>query len=142
MNRRFGPVARLSVLLVSICSFCVGCGSGFQFVPVRGTVTLDRKPLDGALVYYYPVVAEGAEVPPYSSGKTDAAGVYELMSRTDVAGAVVGPHKVVVMFPSSGDREGAKRPNIPLDYRVAASTKLTVDVKPETADYPLALVSK
>jgi hypothetical protein len=139
MNRRYRRIFGFPAILVFVC---VGCGGEhFDYGQVRGTVTLDRKPLAGVLVYYYPVIKDGDPVPPSSSGVTDAAGNYELMSRTEVAGAVIGPHKVVVMFPPSRGAEAAKRPKIPQDYTLVAGTPLQFDVKPGPGDYPIALTT-
>jgi hypothetical protein len=138
MNRRYGRALGLPAILVSLC---VGCGPQFDYGQVKGTVTLDKKPLEGAIVYFYPIIKDGEPVPPSSSGTTDAAGNYDLMSRADVPGAVIGPHKVVVLFPATGNRDDAKRPKIPQDYMLAARTKLTVDVKPGPGEYPLALTT-
>jgi hypothetical protein len=136
MNRRCRRDLRLAAVLVFLC---VGCGPRFEYGQVKGTVTLDRKPLGGAVVYFYPIVKVGNPVPPSSSGTTDAAGNYELMTRTDIAGAAVGLHKVVVLFPATGGRDDAKRPKIPQDYTLAAKTPLQREVKPGLGDYPLEL---
>ena len=138
MNCRYERVFGLPAFLVLLC---VGCGARFDFGQVKGTVTLDRKPLEGALVFYYPIIKDGDPVPPSSSGTTDAMGNYELMSRTDVPGAAVGLHKVVVLFPSTGSREEVKRPKIPQDYTLAARTPLQKEVKSGSGDYPLELTT-
>jgi hypothetical protein len=139
MNRRARRVLWVPAILVSVCA---GCGSGFNYGQVKGTVTLDRVPLVGAKVYFYPILNGDGPVPPSSLGITDAAGNYELVARNDVAGAVLGPHKVVVLFPSTGAADAAKRPKIPLDYTLMAKTPLSFDVKPGLNEYPIALKSK
>ena len=120
---------------------CVGCGPHFDYGQVKGTVTLDRVPVEGALVYFFPIIKGEGPVPPSSSAMTDAAGNYELKTQTDVPGAVVGPYSVIVKYPTIGGPE-PKRPKIPVEYTLLAKTPLTIEVKPGSGDYPIAIKSK
>jgi len=53
----------------------LGCGSG-KFAPVSGTVTMNGKPLAGALVIFSPIAKEGSiDAGPGSSGKTNDKGL-------------------------------------------------------------------
>ncbi len=70
---------------------CVGCGKGGPALGrVSGTVTMDGKPLENALVTFTPAAGGRG-----STGTTDASGKYEL-TFIDGKGALVGSHKVTV----------------------------------------------
>jgi hypothetical protein len=86
-----------------------GCG-GNKPVPVRGSVTLDGKPVEGAMVLFLP---ESEKAGRQASGLTGADGSFRLTTfRTD-DGALPGNYKVVVQYaagvegpPAKGMREG------------------------------------
>ncbi len=73
---------------------------------VSGKVTLDGKPVAGAMVMFKPV-ASGRS----SSGTTSSDGSYELQYTVDNAGAMIGEHTVSVIVEAGeedyeGDEEG------------------------------------
>jgi hypothetical protein len=122
-----------------------GCGTGpkARYAEVSGVVTLDGKPLRGAVVRFYPVV-EGTEGLPFSTGTTDDAGRYTLTSDAGPAGAVVGKCRVAVAWPYRPHGGAADQappgPSIPIRYTTALDTPLIVEVKdggPQTIDLPL-----
>ncbi len=126
-----------------------GCsGKNFEFAEVEGKVTLNNHPLVGALVKYYPI-HEGREQLPVAMGMTDDAGMYNLARQGDKAGALVGPNRVVVAWPSRDmravlgkDGKPAPAPSavIPLEYTTALETPLKVEVKAggrQNIDLPL-----
>jgi hypothetical protein len=125
-----------------------GCGGNkWQLAAVEGKVTLNKKPLAGVLVRFYPV-GDGPRQLPYSSAITDADGVYQLKCQNDQAGAVVGQSRAVISWPSRdllGKGRDASAPSpsgppIPVPYTVAAETPLLVTVKPgprQVIDLPL-----
>jgi hypothetical protein len=81
-----------------------GCGGG-NIGQVEGTITLDGKPLPDVAVNFTPLNAVDG-VAPGSSGMTDSNGKYSLsMVMDEVAGAIVGQHKVVITrgFVSTSD---------------------------------------
>jgi hypothetical protein len=139
-----GRVGRARTAFAAVAlSICFGCGSQFELGQAKGTVTLDGKPLEGAVVHFYPIIKDGDPVPPTSSATTDASGNYEMVARTDQRGAAVGPHKVVVLYAAlGGGSEPKNRPQIPQKYQLAAKSDLVVDVKSGSGDYPLVLKSK
>jgi hypothetical protein len=132
-----------SILLFLIA----GCGSQkLEFAEVEGQVTLNKKPLSGVLVRFYPVSA-GKEKLPYATGMTDADGKYTLSHQGSQPGALVGPNRAVVTWPSRDMRNaGRDKPlpppsqTIPIQYTVVNDTPLVVEVKPggrQTIDLPL-----
>ena len=111
----------------------LGCGSG-KFAPVSGTVTMNGKPLAGALVIFSPIAKEGSiDAGPGSSGKTNDKGEYTLTSDTGRTGALVGKHRVSVslMNPGTGASDDRRRPGqlvnqVPVRYN--GKTELTYAV--------------
>jgi|SRR5215469_11396981 len=124
---------RARLLLGFALVFGLGCGSG-KFAPVSGTVTMNGKPLAGALVIFSPVAKEGRiDAGIGSSGKTNDKGEYTLTSDTGRPGALVGKHRVSVSLMSSGSGESddRRRPGqlvnqVPVRYN--GKTELTYDV--------------
>lgn len=72
-----------------------GCGGAPddmpEVAPVRGTVTLDGKPLALARITFSP--ADGGQS---SDAVTDTQGAYQLSYKRDVKGAKVGTHRVMI----------------------------------------------
>jgi hypothetical protein len=69
-----------------------GCGKG-KTVKVSGIVTLDDKPLEGALVQFVPLdEAKGLS----ASGRTGSDGTFRLTTRNPNDGAVPGEYRVLV----------------------------------------------
>jgi len=98
----------LQILAISATALMAGCAEGTKHPPthpVKGSITLDGKPLAGALVSFIP--ASGQQP---ANGTTDASGGYTLTSFTRGDGIMVGDYRVVVTkFPptaGSGSGEG------------------------------------
>jgi hypothetical protein len=137
---KFGSSVLLPLVLLG-CS-----GPALEFAEVEGQVTLNKKPLSGVLVRFYPVSA-GKEQLPYATGMTDADGKYTLWHHDRQAGALVGPNRAVVTWPSRDMRNaGRDKPlpppteTIPIQYTVASDTPLVVEVKSggrQTIDLPI-----
>jgi len=139
---------RVVAMLAPLILASAGCsGPKLEFAEVEGKVTLNKKPLAGVIVRFYPV-SEGKEQLPYATGMTDEAGVYTLMHQDNKPGALVGKNHAVVYWPSrdlrGADREGNQAPSpgppIPLEYTVPSQTPFNVEVKPgesQTIDLPL-----
>lgn len=77
------------VALTALCIVCVGCGDG-DFGYVEGTVTVDGKPVERALIGFYPAGGRG------SVGTTDSEGHYSLQYTAAQKGASIGSHKVTI----------------------------------------------
>jgi hypothetical protein len=119
--------------VVVLCTLAGCSGPKREFAEVEGKVTLNGKPLAGAIVRFYPV-SEDTKQLPFATGRTDAMGVYQLSSQVDKPGALVGSHRAVVYWPPrdrQGGAGGPSRPDrpIPLKYTVASDSPLVVEVK-------------
>jgi hypothetical protein len=95
-----------------------GCG-GPQFGDVKGTITVDSRPIRDAEVVFLPDPETGT-LGPASSGYTDAQGHYQLKTSRGQNGAVVGTHRVII-------RDLTKLPMPPL--LDAESKALSADLK-------------
>ncbi len=86
------------VLLVGGFGTLAGCGSASagpkaeSLAPVKGCVTLDNKPLEGATVFFVP---QASKMGDGAFGITDASGNYEATSG-GATGAPLGNYKVTV----------------------------------------------
>jgi len=83
--------ARWMILAPAAVLIAAGCSRGPELAPVTGTVTLNGKPLPNVQVEFWPETSA-----PRSTGMTDDQGRFTLVTDTGAAGAVVGPHKVVL----------------------------------------------
>ena len=80
----------LVVVALIICP-TTGCNSSPSIVPVKGTVLLNGKPLEGAAVLFQPKADERPAV-----GITDKLGTFHLTTRSQGDGAHVGLNKVSI----------------------------------------------
>jgi hypothetical protein len=109
MHRRF------ILLWFFVAAALPGCGGGPRVGEVEGTVTVNGKPVGKLQVAFYPERAVG-EQRLRSIGFTDAEGKYRLRCDNQMAGAMVGTHKVVVidMLASPGSLPSPRvGPNLP-----------------------------
>jgi len=129
-----------------------GCSRGPRLAEVEGTVTLDGKPLDNVLVEFLPEASAGSSLR-RSTGKTDAAGHFQLTCDNQRPGAVIGPHRVLVhdlepygdkFVGRGGSKDGpdaTDRPpsRVPDRYAQASQTPLHQEVKagPQTVQIEL-----
>jgi hypothetical protein len=135
-----------------------GCSRGpvFEINPeVRGTLTMDGKPLANVTVQFVP---EGTKEQPYlqrplSTGATDERGKFDLTCDNRQPGAVIGTQRVVVIVGRSGqERDGeaakpvseaaGKNPPVPQQFTVASQTPYKLDVTKEQHDYKVDLSSR
>ena len=85
------------LLLIVVTPMClVGCGGSGRpkLVKATGTVTLDGKPLEGALVGFLPTTDAKEKYHRPSSAVTDAAGKFVLGTYAKDDGVPVGKYKV------------------------------------------------
>lgn len=98
---------------------------------VTGTVTLDGKPLAGALVVFKPEQPGRA-----SDATTDDAGHYEILYLREIAGAAVGRHAVRI---TTASEENGGKERVPGRYN--AATTLSADVKAGTNTFSFELTT-
>ncbi len=122
MNRAF----LLSAVGLSV-SLVLGCET--PYFSVKGQVTLDGKPLRGAMVGFYPEQGRG------SHSMTDAEGRYELMYTSSKAGIPSG--KCLVRI-TTADAINPER----LPKRYHENSVLTAEIKPEDNVFDFDLKSK
>jgi len=123
------------LMLASTVFLGAGCGGGPKLSRVKGTVTMDGKPLPNVVVEFQP--ENGSP----SKGITDASGHYKLRYTHKKNGAVLGKHTVRITTVASnsdedsGDESGSE--TIPEKYN--AKTELTAEVTSgsKTIDFDL-----
>jgi hypothetical protein len=130
-------------LLVGVALvLALGCGSGKQFAPVSGKVTLNGQPLANATVSFQPIAEAGSvEAAPGSTGKTNEKGEYSLTASDGKYGAWVGKHRVRISALQEQVGGGDQRPprggwpqadKVPRRYN--DESKETVQVLPSGTD--------
>ena len=118
---------------ILFCLLLAGCGSGDDLARVKGTVTLNGEPLEGAIVQFQPTAEGGSP----SAGKTDAKGRYDLMHTFDQAGAMPGEHVVSIRTAAAYyDEEGGEE-RVPAKYNDRSELKRTVEPGNNTFDFEL-----
>ena len=146
----------ISLILLFTLTTLVGCGSSkdhFEYIPVRGSVMLDGKPLPMKSVILFP---EEGTSGLGSKGLTNDDGSLELDAVVGgatkvIKGAVPGSYRVMVLDfqidPGSDeglqqvqtDRPAAKVPSI---YSSSDTTPLRLEVTRDMQDVVLELKSK
>jgi len=150
--------SRRILLWLSVLGFAwiaTGCGSGLpETAEVNGTVTLDGKPVDGAIVVFFD--PDGAHP---ARGVTDGSGKFTLTTFEAGDGAVLGQHKVSVSkidesAKAPAGAEGQDTPSVsedisesaknllPVLYSSPSTSGLTVEVKKGMDPVVLELKSK
>jgi hypothetical protein len=148
-----------SLIMGSVCGLSLaslGCGQGPVFEmnkDVRGTLTLDGKPLANINIQFVP--EPKASQPnlqcPLSMGVTDEKGNFALACDNGKPGAVIGRQRVVVpqgreQGSDQDDAAGAPAPGkagqIPSVYTVAATSPCFVEVTGDQHEYKISLSSK
>lgn len=120
---------RLAVILTLLAG-CSDNGDRPDMAPVQGTVTLDGKPLEGAMISFKP--NEGQ--PSYS--RTDSSGHYELNYLIDTKGAKIGSHKVKITTATE------ENPDEIVPDRFNRKTELTREVESGKNEFNFELDSK
>ncbi|WP_437231107.1 carboxypeptidase regulatory-like domain-containing protein [Planctomicrobium sp. SH661] len=128
--------------LLAVLPLLSGCGSasGPSIAPVRGVVTLDGKPVSGAIVEFQPEAGR----PSVSVTRPD--GAYEMQYAVKVPGAVLGPHTVTIRNPAVQSRgeneETTPSMTLPLPDRFHSESEMEVEVKPNSNVFNFELVSR
>ena len=77
---------------LSLCVLVPGCGQpSIGAIPVKGTVLVDGKPMEGVMVIFHPDQGERA-----ASGRTNANGEFKLTTELSNDGALPGSYKISV----------------------------------------------
>jgi hypothetical protein len=136
------------LLVLPLMLLASGCSKGL--VKVTGTVTLDDKPLEGAMVSFQP--EDGG---PPANGFTGSDGTFRLTTYSTGDGARPGDYKVTItkkdeasVGPTPSDpqsmmdamkhyqdkvneHKAPPKPSLPPEYSDAAKTKLKCKVPPD-----------
>lgn len=145
------------VLLVLGITALAGCGSSeaagpnpASFVTVKGTVMLDNKPLEGAMVIFFPLDAKMGDG---ANAVTSASGEYELKTG-GANGTVPGNYRVlvsrlidpfgkpVIATPETPPANLGARESLPTRYSDYAMTTLKSKVAPPGGTFDFKLTSK
>lgn len=103
--------------LMVLLPFTLGCGSRSELGQVEGTIRAGGQPLANVVVTFVPNFA-GPGATLRSQAQSDDKGHYQLRTESQLAGAVVGKHKVTVedlailSAPRSPDGTVLKRPPV------------------------------
>lgn len=131
---------------MTLCLSILGCGDAGSDQPelglVKGVVSIDGEPLDGASITFYPDSGRQA------TATTDADGNYELIYIRTTKGCKLGHNKVVISTLTEAEdaaEEGddakieVKRVAEKIPRKYNSRTKLEADVKPgdNTFDFKL-----
>ncbi|PQO31424.1 carboxypeptidase regulatory-like domain-containing protein [Blastopirellula marina] len=128
-------------MLILFCCL-IGCGgSGPQLGTVEGSVTLDGKPLPGAIVSFRPV--EGGRT---AEGMTDESGHFIIEFAAGSKGALVGDHEIrVTTFREKviGDNGRVEDPGMPekVPRKYNDQSELIRTVEPGKNHFDLELAS-
>jgi hypothetical protein len=130
--------AALGLTPALCCLLVAGCGGpGVKLGTVKGKVTLNGRPLQGAEVTFQPTAKGTAP----SAGTTDADGRYELMYTFDTKGAVPGEHIVTITTGgTSFDDQGIEveqEEHVPARYNTDTELRKTVKPGSQTIDFDL-----
>ncbi len=134
-------------LVIICCASLPGCGeSGPELGGVSGTVTLDGRPISGAVLTFRPKFANST--PAY--GGTDEKGHYKLMFTDTKSGAMIGEYDVDIDPPKKLSKDdiadlksqGLPVPDltvvkIPAKYRGEKGLTAKVEPGSNTIDFTL-----
>ena len=112
------------LLILAALIAAAGCGKGEGPVPLRGTVKLDGRPLQGATVHFIAPDPGGRD----ALGSTDADGAFRLSTFEPDDGAFPGSYKVIVRPATEADPELAAM--TPAEAMEAASAGRKVNRPP------------
>ena len=117
------------LLLSAMVLGSIGCRRGDlpELGRVRGTITLDAKPLSGVVVMFLPDKGRPAVA------NTDSEGRYDLTYVHGVQGANVGPNTVRIVWPDGEPGSAA----IPAKYGAQSDLKVDVKSGDNTFDFPM-----
>jgi hypothetical protein len=119
-----------------------GCGGGSSLIPVTGTITVDGKPADGALILFHP---EAGEFKSISSAVASADGSFKPVTNAE-PGLPIGRFRLTVVWPDPAVKPTEKEILLGTDksapdllkgrYLIREKSELTVDVTSQTTALP------
>lgn len=135
------PVVSRSLCLLILLIILTGCSGKSNDLPdlskVTGQITLDGKPLQDAIIDFYPQGAQQKKQSRASTAATDEEGKYSLMYNNDTAGAILGDHMVRISK-TEGGAEVAGPEILPKKYNEKTILKATVTKEgPNTINFDL-----
>jgi hypothetical protein len=139
---------RAATQLLTILSFFAasGCGEGNLAVyPVTGTVNVDSKPADGAMVTFCPTDGSDELLKLRPRGVTGPDGKYQLTTFDEGDGAPAGDYKVIIQWPAKTAGEqiiGSGPDRLRGRYMDLQRSQFTVKVEGATEAPPFELTSK
>lgn len=138
-TRHLRPATHSKRSLILAALACVAVGGcqpdGPERGDVEGVVTLDGKPLGGALLTFRP---QAGGRPSYA--RTDENGVYELVYASGLTGALVDDHLVEISTETAGDpgQEIAPSPErLPPRFNSQSNLVKTVDAGDNEINFEL-----
>jgi len=120
-----------------VVSLLTGCSDQYQLAPVSGKLTLDGKPVEGAVVIFSPIDAPeetgrpAGEPGRESVGTVGADGTFTLAQRDGPAGALTGPNQVIFEAPPT------RRQTVPAGERDAWTPEQLKQMEAEFAAQPI-----
>ncbi|MSR31420.1 MAG: hypothetical protein EXR99_07940 [Gemmataceae bacterium] len=125
VNQRVLPLLFLAGIVLP------GCGGGVGLYPVKGKVTFQGQPAEGATVVFHRIGQDnGKEEKP--RGTVNAQGEFMLATHPHGDGAPSGEYKVlVVWFPPNARSISNPMNKLPDRYALFESTPITAKVKEE-----------
>jgi hypothetical protein len=120
----------------------VGCGDkGIPCNPVHGSVLVDGKPADGAMVIFCPVGGSEQVQKTRPFGFTESDGKFELLTVKKADGAPAGDYKVLVQWPAKSSSNDPNSRSMGGDrlqgrYMNLEKSQITVTVKQGSNDFP------
>jgi hypothetical protein len=147
-NKESVGISRIAMCLFAVSWLIAlnGCGDGkIKRYPVTGTVMVDGKPAEGALVFFCPVdpKPELENLRPF--GTTDATGTFELTTIEENDGAPAGQYKVLAKWPqpmpaADDGRDGRGTPlgpdRLKNKYYNLGSTPLAATIEEQSNELP------
>ncbi|MFK7778174.1 MAG: hypothetical protein QM501_08645 [Gimesia sp.] len=131
------------MLLLLLCGITGCSGNGGESVPdlgeVTGKITLDGAPLGNANVIFEPQVVDNKSMSRASTAITSAAGTYNLKYNSDVSGASIGKHKVIISKMSDNPEEAGLQ-LVPTKYN--DKSDLSADIVAGENNFDFDLKSK
>lgn len=126
-----------SLAVLALATLVVGCEAKSNNVKVRGSVSLDGKPLSSGVVQFHPQVGQVA------TGEIGDGGEFVLSTRAPGDGVPAGTYRVTVAaYDPTASVQAPEHLIVPLRYTRSGASGLQVTIFPDTkAPVKIELVS-